>query len=364
VKQNKKNTIEESAPAAPVSSTAWESLKKKATGWGGVIATLGALITAIIYIVVFNNKVDGLKSDIEAVKSSVKDSQTNIHDVSKDLNSRIDQLNLRIDNLVDSRARATSPLGKLIPTPESAKALSPRDLKTRFQQASYLVNAELKKQVPEKPVVVQQIRSDLESTLKTVSLPPDVHEAGIVALAHVEGYAVFSSRVFMQGIQGVVFLPEGKTLLAGGGNDKPDLRIGAIWNVGKGQELTAFLIGPTFPPPSVFYADAPSVMTDLSILAFGSLKDLDAITLRGENGSALVYHVTIQGLHQNLGKIAWLSVTFQNCVVKYDGGPLYLADVRFINCKYEFGSDATSQKVLSEITSRGEQPVNLVTGLQ
>ncbi|MGC2231671.1 MAG: hypothetical protein WBA09_09205, partial [Candidatus Acidiferrum sp.] len=239
-----------------------------------------------------------------------------------------------------------------------------KELKARFQQASYIVNSDLQKQFPQKPDVVKQIRNDLDTTLKNVPLPPDVHQAGVVALAHVEGYLVFCDRAFMQGIRGVVILPKGNMLLAGGGSEKPDLRIGAIWNVGQGEAATAFFIAPGYPAPSVFYADAPSVMTDLSILSFGGTRNLAAITLRGDNASALFFHVSIQGLSQNLAKIAWLSVTFRAVIVKYTGEPLYLANVRFENCEFEFGNDPTSQRVLAEIKSQGDKAVSLVAGIK
>jgi archaellum component FlaC len=323
--------------------TAVETLKRFASGWGGVISIIMAAVAAIVFLVLLNNKVDALKTDADGIKSKAKDAeasiekvQTSVQDLSKTLNERIDQANARIDHLSDSQ-RMSTPLGRAIPTPEIARKISPKELKARFQQASYIVNSDLQKQVPQKPDVVKLIRNDLNTTLKNVPLPEDVHQAGVVALAHVQGYVVFCSRAFTQGIRGAVILPEGNMMLAGGGSETPNLRVGAVWNVGKGQDKTAFIIAPSYPPPSVFYADAPSVMTDLSILSLNWPRDLDALTLRGDNASALFFHVGIRGLNQNLAKITWLSVTFQNSVVRYNGEPLYLVDVRFENCKFEFG---------------------------
>jgi hypothetical protein len=350
--------------------TALGAVKKWASGWGGVLSIFTALVSAIVFLLLLNNKVDGLKTDIDGIKSNAKDDETsieqtrtNIQDLSKTLNERIDEANARIDHLSDSR-RMSIPLGRAVPTPEDARNIPPKELKARFEQASYIVNSDLQKQVPQKPDVVKQIRNDLDATLKSVQLPPDVHQAGVVALAHVEGYVVFCSRAFMQGVRGRLILPDGNMMLAGGGSEHPDLKIGALWYVGQGEEKTGFLIAPNYPPPSVFYADAPSVMTDLSILSFNWPRDLDALTLRGDNASALFFHVRIQGLNQNLAKIAWLSVTFQNSVLRYNGEPLYLVDVRFEGCKFEFGNDPTSQKVLREIKSQGDNSVSLVAGIK
>lgn len=256
--------------------------------------------------------------------------------------------------------RLDSPLGKSVPTPEAARRMNPSELKARFQLVSSIVASDIQKQIPQNPEVVKQVRNDLDATLKQVPLPPDVHQVGEVALAHVEGYFVFSLRATMPGIRGVVSLPEGNMMLGGGGQEHPELKIGAIWNAGKGQDRTAFIIAPGYPPPSLFYIDAPSVLTDFGILSFNWPRDLEALTLRGDAATALVYRVTIQGLNQNLARIVWLSVTFRHCIARYSGGPLYLADVRFEGCRFEFGADPTSQRVLAEIQSRNGQPVNLV----
>ncbi len=350
-------TAEENTKLTPL-----ETVKKWASGWAGLLSVMVIVVGAIGFLVVLSNKVGALRTDMDGIKPEVKDVETSVQDLSKTLNERIDEANARIDHLSDSR-RMSIPLGRAIPTPEAARNIPPKELKARFEQASYIVNSDLQKQVPQKPDVVKQIRNDLDATLKSVPLPPDVHQAGVVALAHVEGYVVFCSRAFMQGIRGAVFLPDGNMML-GGGSEDPNIGIGAVWNVGKGEDKTGFIIAPNYPPPSVFYADAPSVMTDLSILSFNWPRDLDVLTLRGDNASALFFHVRIQGLNQNLAKIAWLSVTFQNSVVRYNGEPLYLVDVRFEGCKFEFGNDPTSQKVLSEIKSQGNNPVSLVAGIK
>ena len=354
----------------PPKLTPWERVKKFAAGWGGVVSVLSVVVIAVVFQISLSNKVDGLKSEIAkltspdgGVDSKFAEVRKSIDSRADALNARIDAANARIDHLLEER-RASTPLGRAIPTPDVARSIPPDQLRARFQQASYIINSDLLKQKAEKPEVVKQIRNDVAATLKDVPLPPDVHQAGVVALAHVQGYVVFCDRAFTDSLRAKIILPEGNMMLAGEGEHPPELRIGALWNVGKGEDKTAFFIAPSFPPPSVFFADAPSVMTDLSILSFNWPRDLDALTLRGDKASALFFHVRIRGLNQNLAKITWLSVTFQNCVVRYHGEPVYLVDVRFQNCKFDFGGDPTSQKVLAEIKSQENNPVSLVAGVQ
>lgn len=347
----KKNTPAPSNPANkrfdPATENRVGKVKRWASDWQGVFAvaaSLVAILTAFVFVANFYVKLNVLESD----------EKRNSDDISG-LAQRVDKANDRIDQLMGRLLRLDSPLGKSIPTPDVARAMSPSELKARFQLASSIVTTDIDKQTPQNPEVVKQVRNDLDATLRQVALPPDVHQAGEVALAHVQGYFVFSLRATMPGIRGVVYLPEGKMILAG-----PELQIGAIWNAGRGQDKTTFIIAPTQPPPSLFYIDAPSILSDLSILTLGAHLDLEALTLRGDSATALVYRVTIEGLNQNLARIVWLGVTLRDCVVRYSGGPLYLADVRFEDCKLEFGSDPMSQRVLHEIQSRNGQPVSLV----
>jgi hypothetical protein len=45
--------------------------------------------------------------------------------------------------------------------------------------------------------------------------------------------------------------------------------------------------------------------------------------------------MTLMGGTQTLDNFAWTDVTFVNCVIKYHDGPLYLQDVKFINCEFD-----------------------------
>lgn len=337
----------------PAAST-MDKIREWANRWQGVLVLVSLAVGTVIFLVDFSSRLNILRSDVDKNAAETKDLSNKLDTLSK----RIDTTNQRIDQLY---LRNESSLGKLIPKPDVARALPPSDLKARFQQASLVVTSDLQKQMPQNPEVVKQIRHDLATTLNDAQLPRDVHQAGVNALVHIEAYLVFCLRAAVPVTPAV--LPEGKMMLAGGGNPHPELRIGGIWNVGKGQDKTQFIIAPSFPAPSLFYIDSPSVMTDLSIVTLASARaDLEALTLRGENATAVISQVTIQGLSQDLTKIAWLNVTFQGDIIRYNGGPLYLANAHFVRCKFEFGNDAISQKVLSEIESHNSQGITLVEG--
>ena len=130
--------------------TPWETVKLRASSWAGVFSIIVIAVGAIVFLVVLSNRVDTLKTDMDGIKPEVKDVETSVQDLSNTLNERIDEANVRIDHLSDSR-RMSIPLGRAIPTPETARNIPPKELKARFEQASYIVNSDLQNQVPQKP---------------------------------------------------------------------------------------------------------------------------------------------------------------------------------------------------------------------
>jgi hypothetical protein len=81
------------------------------------------------------------------------------------------------------------------------------------------------------------------------------------------------------------------------------------------------------------------------------------------NRRLLVIDAIFEGGEQKLDSIVWLKMKFKNTQIIYGGGPLYLGDVTFENCQFEFGNDPESQRVLAQIKAAANQPVNLVSGL-
>ena len=77
--------------------------------------------------------------------------------------------------------------------------------------------------------------------------------------------------------------------------------------------------------------------------------------LKLASGSTFV-HVIVRNFSQKLDGITWIDVRFENCTIKYDGGPLTLFDVVFVGCSFAIGSKVP--KVLSS-TIAGEGPITV-----
>lgn len=62
-------------------------------------------------------------------------------------------------------------------------------------------------------------------------------------------------------------------------------------------------------------------------------------------GLAVVFRAEFQGGRQDLTSVKWIGDQFTKTIVTYSGGPLYLSDVSFVDCKFNFSGDETSQRV-------------------
>ena len=82
-----------------------------------------------------------------------------------------------------------------------------------------------------------------------------------------------------------------------------------------------------------------------------------------EESQVVVMNAAIEGAFQKLDSIVWLNIKFKNSKIIYNGGPLYLGDVTFENCQFQFGNDPESQRVLSQVRQAEDKPVTLVSGV-
>jgi hypothetical protein len=240
--------------------------------------------------------------------------------------------------------------------PEKAGKLRPNQLKTRFDTIASIAATSMRNGVRANPAVVDEARSNIEATLKSMNPSEEARKSGVAAFVAMVAFAQYSHvsmainlpTILLPGNQGT-----GMSLVS-----KVPLRNGsALW---EGQGLT---IIPTPDPSSepVFPTSESSVVFDrVNFKGFGMGRSFIGTDRRS---SILVMNATIDGASQPLDSIVWLNISFKDSVIHYDGGPLYLGNVTFENCRFEFGADTTSQKVLSQIQLAGKSPVTLVSGL-
>jgi hypothetical protein len=71
-----------------------------------------------------------------------------------------------------------------------------------------------------------------------------------------------------------------------------------------------------------------------------------------------ISNVTISNLNQTLDGYLWVEVEFDNCVVTYRGGPIYLDRVLFRNCEFSVPNQADAN-VAENIKAQGTNAVTL-----
>src|SRR6266404_888507 len=241
--------------------------------------------------------------------------------------------------------------------PDKAALLPSGQLQARFQKIASIANTSIGYKIPASPDLVERVKNNLEETLKSVSPShEDVRRSGVAAFINLVAYARFNNVLIAVNVP-TVLLPHGET-----GNSlvsQVPLKNGAIWWQGSAEGNTIFAMssptsGPVFP-----VSHSSVVFNAVNFNAFGMGRSFVGTD---NESQVVVMNATIEGAAQKLDAIVWLKIKFKNSQIIYSSGPLYLGDVIFENCQFQFGSDAESQKVLAQI-KEGKQPVSLVSGL-
>ena len=241
--------------------------------------------------------------------------------------------------------------------PDKAARLPSNQLKVRFQRIASIANTSTQYKISASPDLVEKLKNNLQATLRSVNPGEDVRRSGVAAFINLIAYARFNNVLIAVNAP-TVLLPHGET-----GNSlisQVPLKNGAIWWQGSAQGNTIIAL----PDPSlgaVFPVSHSSVV--FNAVNFNALGMRRAFIGTDNESQVVVMNATIEGATQKLDAIVWLKIKFKNSQIIYGGGPLYLADVIFENCQFQFGSDPESQKVLAQIKAAGNQPVTLVSGL-
>ncbi len=242
--------------------------------------------------------------------------------------------------------------------PDKAPGLTSNELKTRFQKIASIASTSTQYKISANPDLVEKVKNSLEVTLKAVNPGrEDVRRSGVAAFVAIVAYARFNSVLIAVNAP-TVLLPHGET-----GNymlSQVPLKDGAVWWQGSAQGSAIFAI-PDQSLGAVFPISHSSVVFNaVNFDAFGMRR---AFVETDNESQVVIMNATIEGATQKLDAIVWFNVKFKDSQIIYAGEPLYLGDVTFENCQFQFGSDTESQKVLAQIQTAGNQPVTLVSGL-
>jgi hypothetical protein len=242
--------------------------------------------------------------------------------------------------------------------PDKVPHLSNNQLQARFQKITSIANTSIEYKIPARPDLVEKVRSNLEETLRSVN--PNHEEprkSGVAAFIALVAYAR-ANNVLISISGPILLFSHGET-----GNmmvSQVPIKNATGWWQGSAQGSAIFAIPETL--GAVFPISHSSVVFNaINFKAFGFGRGF----VETDNESQVVImNATVDGATQKLDAIVWLNIKFKNSKIIYSGEPLYLGDVTFENCLFQFGSDAESQKVLTQIKAAGNQPVTVLSGEQ
>lgn len=242
--------------------------------------------------------------------------------------------------------------------PDKATSLSSNQLKTRFQKIASIVSTSTDYKISANPGLVEKVKNNLEETLRSVNPGEDARRSGVSAFIKLVAYARFNNVLIAVKFP-TVLIPHDRDQTGNYMISQVPLKNGAVWWQGAEQGSAIFALpdnsGPVFP-----ISHSSVVFNAVNFNAFGMRR---AFVETDNESQVVIMNATIEGAAQKLDAIVWLNVKFKNSQISYSGGPLYLGDVTFENCQFQFGSDPESQTVLAQIKEMGNQPVTLVSGL-
>jgi hypothetical protein len=239
--------------------------------------------------------------------------------------------------------------------PDEAASLPSDQLKARFQTISSIATTYTDRRIRANPEVVSRSIDNLQDTLKSTKASDDVRRSGAAAFVALAAYATYNNVLLSVNVP-TVLLPHGET-----GNSlvsQVPLKNGAIWWQGSAEGNTIFAMpngaGPVFP-----ILNSRVVFNGIGFNGFGLGR---AFVGTDGQSQVAVMNAKIEGAVQKLDSIVWLDIEFRGSRIVYEGGPLYLGKVKFVNCQFVFGDDPESKRVLDEIVQVHGEQVSLVSG--
>lgn len=222
---------------------------------------------------------------------------------------RFGRMEENVQNLSDAMNRLTpSALQRLLVPPPSGKLSA-----DALQRADKIVDTAFEIQLPGNPRMIAPLRASIREAIQQERIPPAARSVATGTLVRLGAYEDFS-RTYVHG------LPVASTPAEV--NETPRSMIAS---------LTLHCVHP-------------------AATAIGGNP--------GALGNLVVYDLSITGCVQSLERVHWINTAFVNATIKYHGGRLALAGVRFKNCRLDFGTDKDSERLKTEIEKSGGRPMN------
>jgi hypothetical protein len=222
--------------------------------------------------------------------------------IRSELGERMARLEDKVDSINSRLQQLQSPLGRVLVGPSEAKTLNPNDLRLTFQKANQIIDASLKEKRPPPTPDLSYETTTVREVLRSVPMKKDIRDAGVSTLARLAAYETLGQLARTNSFQNVFV------------------------HVTMANSGTAI--------------SAPLEMARLTIVVDSDFRNVG----------------------QDITGFKWVLDRFENARISYSGGPLDLSETSFSNCKFQFGSDPVSRKVLDILNESKGRPVSIVVG--
>lgn len=235
-----------------------------------------------------------------------------------DFKERFAKLEQNIANVQDRLNRLTpSTLNELIPSSDTK--ISKQALTAQLRKASDVIDVALKTQLPAEPQLLSPLQKRASNLLAKYNRDPALRSVISSTDVRLSAYEEASKRM----LAGLKPISEAVSNLS------PE-------TLSQSSYIGGFTMSCTH-PTAHFLGVPPG---------------------RGEN--VIVFDMQVYTCAQKLDGPRWINNQFVGSKIEYNGGPLYLADVTFENCRFDFGTDSRSKMALSIISASNGTPVSLL----
>jgi hypothetical protein len=111
----------------------------------------------------------------------------------------------------------------------------------------------------------------------------------------------------------------------------------------------------------------PMIFSDFTVASYASISGRPVgwsrlqwflNTTQGATPAIVINNVKVVGLQQNIANLTWTNVVFVDSMIGYNGGPIRMANVTFINCTFAEPVDPQGATLIAYLSTHQGQPVN------
>ena len=208
-------------------------------------------------------------------------------------------------------------------------------------------------------IPLDAVSASLVKMIQSGRLPETVARVAIQEVAYVQSY---KTRKHIAATDASALSPMSYPQLHAIQIEKPASIQGRPGMIGQGIDKSTLMLAPSA-EGLAYTHPIPMIFSDFTVVSYGHDPGKPIpqflITTQGTSPDVVINNVKVVGLAQDIGNLTWTNDIFENSLIRYKGGPLRMANVRFINCTFERPETVGALKIfLDHLSTHQGEPVN------